>query len=91
MEKSLAKRFVYYKDRGSSEEIYISNSLEPILEMTYGILIGVYAVVDGYEGGEKLVEMDYDYVGEPVIIWSRPYLHYQTFLDYHKNVEIKKL
>lgn len=86
MELCKAKQFIYCteNDLDDTEKIYSSKSLDTLLKVTDGDLIGVYAVVDT-SNGEKLFDVEMSFYGEPII--TRVFLHKQFFMNHHRDYE----
>lgn len=82
MDISIIEKFIFI----GKNKVYVSNQLEPILKITHGMLIGVYAVIKGEcKEGNRLFGIDYDCDGAPIIMWSRPYVYYDSFINRYKN------
>lgn len=80
MDISVAKKFVFHKCWGDEDIIYISKTLQPIIDINED-LIGVYSVIDT-ESGEKMMNVEYAYDGEPIIIGGilGTFLHFDYFM-----------
>ena len=74
MEISKAKYFVY-RPPGAERTMYKSRDLQTILDMTDNTLIGVYACIDT-DSGETLMETDFSYGGEPIIMGRFIHIHF---------------
>lgn len=83
MDIAIAKRFVYHDM--DSNKIYISQKIDPILEMNEH-LISVWGVVDT-EVGEKMFALDFNYCGEPILMGGIMgcFVHYDYFMDMYHN------
>ena len=89
MDAALAKEFILLHDYlDSDNKIYISKDLSKLLEINRGNLLGIYGVIDT-DDGEKLMEMDFSYSGEPILM--RVFLHKEYFLNHYWNREIVRL
>lgn len=87
MDKAYAKEFIFL-DYLATNKIYISKDLDKLLEINKGRLIGIYGVIDT-ENGEKLMEMDWSYGGEPILM--RVFVHKKYFMNHYCNREIINL
>ena len=87
MDISHAKKFVFHKCWGKEDKIYISKTLQPIIDINED-LIGVYGVIDT-ESGEMMIKVDYDYQGEPIMGCSifDHFLHFDYFIKSFPYVE----
>lgn len=87
MDIANAKEFILLHDYTSKSDnkIYISKDIHKLIEMNDGKLFGVYGVIDT-EDGEKLIETDFAYSGEPILM--RVFLHKKYFLNHYWNREI---
>lgn len=86
MDISKAKRFVYH-DFGNPEKIYISKTLQPIIDINEHLL-ATWAVIDT-ESGEKMVKVEYAYDGEPIIMGGilGTFLHYDFYMKSYPYLE----
>lgn len=82
MNKIKAKEFLF--DNQSLHKIFISKDLQKLIDMNDGELFFIYAVIET-ESGDTLMEMDFDYAGEPIIM--RRFIH-KEFLIKYKNKDI---
>ena len=65
MDKERAKEFLF--DADDENKIYISKDLQKLIDMNDGRLIGIFAVLET-ESGDTLMNMDWAYSGEPIIM-----------------------
>ena len=86
MDISKAKRFVYH-DFGNPEKIYISNNIQPIIDINEHLL-STYAVIDT-ESVEKMMKVEYAYDGEPIVIGGilGTFLHYDYYLKAYPYID----
>ena len=86
MDISKAKRFVYH-DFGNPEKIYISNTIQPIIDINEHLL-STYAVIDT-ESGEKMMKVEYAYDGEPIVIGGilGTFLHYDYYIKAYPYID----
>ena len=82
MEKEKAKEYLF--DDKNSHKIYISKDLQKLMDMNDGELFFIYAVVET-ESGDTLMNMEWSYSGEPIIM--RRFIHKEYFIKY-KNKDI---
>lgn len=82
MELNQAKEFFLF-DTCNTENVYISKTLETLIDMNEGELYGIYAVCDT-PSGEKLFEVDYSYTGE-IFVTSRTLTHKAFIMKYYKT------
>lgn len=85
METSKAKEFIILEDYYGNESFIISKDLDKILEITNNSLSGVFGVIDT-DNGEVLMEMDWSYAGEPILM--RRFLHKKFFINKHTAAKI---
>lgn len=83
MDKERAKEFLL--DDDDNGKIYISKDLQTLLDMNGNRLIGIFAVLET-ESGETLMNMDWDYSGEPIIMGR--FLHKEFFLTANSHQEV---
>lgn len=88
MDKERAKEFLFDADAIDENKIYISKDLQKLIDMNNGRLIGIFAVIDT-ESGETLMNMDWAYSGEPIIMGR--FLHKEFFLSANSTQEVIKL
>lgn len=88
MEVSKAKEFIILEDYYDNNYFIISKDLDKILEITNNSLAGVFGIIDT-EDGEVLMEMDWSYAGEPILM--RRFLHKKFFINEYTTKEIKYL
>ena len=93
MDKEKAKAFLY--DATNADDgcmyLYKSKDLQKLLDMNNGKLVFIYAIIDT-ESGEMLMNMDWSYSNEPIIM--RRFLHLDFFLIYHwdkKVIDLDKI
>ena len=82
MDKEKAKEYLF--DDPKSHKIYISKDLQKLMNMNDGELFFIYAVIET-ESGDTLMEMDWSYSGEPIIM--RRFIH-KDYLIKYKNKEV---
>ena len=82
MEKEKAKEYLF--DDKKSHKIYISKDLQKLMDMNDGELFFIYAVIET-ESGDTLMNMEWSYSGEPIIM--RRFIHKEYFIKY-KNKDI---
>ena len=82
MDKEKAKEFLF--DDQETHKMYISKDLQKLIDMNDGKLFFIYAVIET-ESGDTLMEMDWNYAGEPIIM--RRFIH-KEFLTKYKNKDI---
>lgn len=87
MDIALAKEFILLNDYSDTQDgtIYVSKDIHKLIEMNDNTLIGIYGVIDT-EDGEKLLETDFAYSGEPILM--RTFLHKKYFFDHYWNRKI---
>lgn len=82
MDKEKAKEYLF--DNPKTHKIYISKDLQKLIDMNEGHLYFIYAVLET-ESGDTLMEMDWNYAGEPIIM--RRFIHKDFLVKYKdKNV-----
>lgn len=81
MDKERAKEYLF--DDQNSHKIYISKDLQKLIDMNDGDLPFIYAVIET-ESGDTLMNMDWSYSGEPIIM--NRFIHKDYFIKY-KNKE----
>ncbi len=87
MEKEKAKAFFFDASHGQgySKKLFISKDLQSLLDMNDGELFFIYAIIDT-ESGETLMNMDWSYSGEPIIMDR--FIHLEYFLKYHWDKKV---
>ncbi len=82
MDKEKAKEYLF--DDQNSHKIYISKDLQKLMDMNDGDLLFIYAVIET-ESGDTLMNMEWSYSGEPIIMHR--FIHKDYFIKY-KNKEV---
>lgn len=82
MDKEKAREYLF--DSQDEHKIYISKDLQKLMDMNSGELFFIYAVVET-ESGDTLMEMDWSYAGEPIIMHR--FIHKDYFIKF-KNKEV---
>ena len=82
MDKEKAKEYLF--DDPETHKIYISKDLQKLMDMSGGELYYIYAVLET-ETGDTLMDMDWSYAGEPIIMHR--FIHKDYLINY-KNKEI---
>ena len=85
MDKERAKEFLFDADIINENNIYISKDLQKLIDMNEGRLISIFAVVET-ESGDTLMEMDWSFDGEPIIMHR--FIHKDYFLQANSNQEV---
>ena len=85
MDKEKAKEYLF--DDHKSHKIYISKDLQKLIDMNDGKLFFIYAVIET-ESGDTLMNMDWSYAGEPIIMGR--FIH-KEFLIKYKDKDIIKI
>ena len=85
MDKEKAKEFLFDADIINENKIYISKDLQKLIDMNEGKLISIFAVIET-ESGDTLMNMDWSYDGEPIIIDR--FIHKDYFLKANGNQKI---
>ena len=69
MDKEKAKAFLFNASHSKNHcrTLYKSKNLQRLLDMNNGELFFIYAIIDT-ESGETLMNMDWSYSGEPIIM-----------------------
>ena len=90
MDKEKAKAFLFDATHGESHcmTLYKSKDLQRLLDMNNGELFFIYAIIDT-ESGETLMNMDWSYSEEPIIMGR--FIHLEYFLKYHWNKKVVDL
>ena len=90
MDKEKAKAFLYDATHGGDNRkvLFVSKDLQRLLDLNNGELFFVYAIIDT-ESGETLMNMDWSYSQEPIIM--RRFIHLDYFLKYHSNCKVINL
>jgi len=86
MDKERAKEFMYAPDEG--KKIYMSKDLQSLLDINGNRLINIYAILET-ESGDTLMNIDWSYSGEPIIMDR--FIHLEYYLDHYWFKEIIKL
>lgn len=82
MDKETAKEFLF--DDQDRHKMYISKDLQKLIDMNNGKLFFIYAVIET-ESGDTLMNMDWSYSGEPIIMGR--FIH-KEFLVKYKDKQI---
>lgn len=82
VDKEKAKEYLF--DDQGRHKIYISKDLQKLMDMNEGELFFIYAVIET-ESGDTLMNMDWSYSGEPIIMGRL--IHKDYFIKY-KNKEV---
>lgn len=82
MDKEKAKEYLF--DDPKTHKIYISKELRKLMDMNDGELFFIYAVLET-ESGDTLMEMDWSYAEEPIIMHR--FIH-KDYLIKYKNKEV---
>jgi len=85
MDKERAKEFLFDAEIINEDKIYISKDLQTLIDMNNGRLIGIFGVLET-ESGETLMNMDWAYDGEPIIMDR--FIHKEFFLEANSNKEV---
>lgn len=87
MEKEKAKAFLFDASHGKNHcmNLYKSKDLQRLMDMNDGELFFIYAIIDT-ESGETLMNMDWSYSEEPIIIGR--FIHLEYFLKSHWNKKV---
>ena len=87
MDKEKAKAFLFDASNGGNlcVNLYKSKDLQKLLDMNNGELFFIYAIIDT-ESGETLMNMDWSYSGEPIIMGR--FLHLEYFLRHYWNKKV---
>ncbi len=85
MDKEKAKEFLFDAEIINENKIYISKDLQKLIDMNNGKLISIFAVVET-ESGETLMNMDFAYSGEPIIMDR--FIHKKFFLNANCNQKV---
>ena len=87
MDKEKAKAFLFdaTHDTTYRNTLYKSKDLQKLLDMNDGELFFIYAIVET-ESGDTLMNMDWSYSGEPIIMGR--FIHLDYFLKYHWNKKV---
>lgn len=83
MDKSVAKSFVY-RDV-NTDKVYVSKDLQKLLDKSCNKLSTIYAVIDT-ESGETLMDMDWAYSGEPIIMGR--FIHKEFYFSMYDDEDI---
>lgn len=87
MEKEKAKAFLFDASHGENHcmALYKSKDLQRLLDMNDGELLFIYAIIDT-ESGETLMNMDWSYNEEPIIM--NRFIHLDYYLKYHWDKKV---
>lgn len=88
MDKERAKEFLFDAEIINEDKIYISKDLQKLIDMNNGKLISIFAVVET-ESGDTLMNMDWAYSGEPIIMDR--FLHKDYFLKANSSQEVIRI
>ena len=89
MEAANAKEFMYFVNGISHYgTVYVSKTLDKILEKSDNSLAFVYGVIDT-PSGEKLMHMDWSYSNEPILM--DVFLHKDYIMNYYEDAEFINL
>lgn len=86
MDKERAKGFLYAPEEG--KKICVSKDLQKLLDLSDNRLINIYAILET-ESGDTLMNMDWSYSGEPIIMDR--FIHLEYYLDHYWFKEVIKL
>lgn len=70
------------------KKIYVSKDLQKLLDLSDNRLINVYAILET-ESGDTLMNMDWSYSGEPIIMDR--FIHLEYYLDHYWFKKIIRL
>lgn len=84
MDKERAKEYLF--DDHTRHKIFVSKDLQKLMDMNEGELFFIYAVIDT-ESGETLMNMEWSYSGEPIIM--RRFIHKDYFVRYRNKQVIE--
>ena len=87
MDKEKAKEFIFCPHEGQNK-IYISKDLQRLMDMNDGELVWIYAVIET-ESGDTLMNMDWAYSGEPIIM--NRFIHKDYFMKHYWFYEVVNL
>lgn len=87
MDKEKAKAFLFdaTHNSGYCRCIYKSKDIQKLLDMNDGELFFIYAIIET-ESGDMLMNMDWSYNQEPIIMGR--FIHLDFFLKYHWNKKL---
>lgn len=87
MDKEKAKAFLFdaTHEHDGCKTLYKSKDLQKLIDMNNGDLFFIYAIIET-ESGDTLMNMDWSYSGEPIIMGR--FIHLDYFLKYHWNKKI---
>ena len=83
MDKEKAKEFLFHDE--DSRKIYLSKDLQKLMDMNDGKLFWIYAVIET-ESGDTLMNMDFAYSGEPIIM--NRFIHKNYFMHHYHSYEV---
>lgn len=87
-EKAMAFLFDATHGKNHCKTLYRSKCLQKLLDMNDGELFFIYAIIDT-ASGETLMNMDWSYEHEPIIIGR--FIHLEFFLRFHWNKQVVDL
>lgn len=87
MDIEKAKAFIFNDSvvNVHSNAIYKSKVLQRLLDKNNGKLIFIYAIIET-ESGEMLMEMDWSYSGDPIIMHK--VIHLEFYMKFYRNCEL---
>ena len=90
MDKEKAKAFLFdaTHNGNSCKTLYKSKDLQKLIDMNNGELFFIYAILET-ESGDTLMNMDWSYSEEPIIM--QRFIHLDYFLKYHWNKKVVDL
>lgn len=80
MDKEKAKEYLF--DDPKTHKIYISKDLQKLMDMNGGELCFIYAVLET-ETGDTLMDMEWSYAGEPIIMHR--FIHKDYLIKFKKK------
>lgn len=90
MEKEKAKAYLFDATHGNyqGKTIFISKDLQRLIDMNDGELCFIYAIVET-KSGDTLMNMDWSYSEEPIIMGR--FIHLDYYKKYHWNKQFVQL
>lgn len=90
MDKEKAKAYLFDATHrhDNCKTLYKSKDIEELIDMNNGELYFIYAILET-DSGDTLMNMDWSYEGEPIII--NRFIHLDYFLKYHWNKQLVDL
>lgn len=82
MDIAKAKEFIYRPIFSDNRHLYISKTLQPLLDISGGKITDIFAVLST-DLGDKLFYLDFNYCGDPIVM--NIFLHKKYFLEYYKD------